>query len=226
MRIALGLGALTGAGGRAVVAAALGFARAAAHRAHIFRLDHDGDGLQAVGKVVAGGGEDDGEGRLVHAVQSERRVGAVEEGADVKGRAGSVRHPGCIDLDRGLNGLQRIVGVELRQAQTLAGAVQAGDIFPRAEELHAAVGTAIGLQALKDLRAVVQHACRGGHADGAVGHDARIVPALIGAVVHEEHMVGEHGAEAETVGGGQRAGMRGFGDRDIHKNDLLSIIDC
>ena len=54
-------------------------------------------------------------------------------------------------------------------------------------------------------------------------HDARVVPAPVGAVVHQEHMVGEHGAEAELIGRGQRAGMRGLGDRNIHKDDLLSI---
>ena len=63
----------------------------------------------------------------MHAVQGKRRVSAVQERADVEGRAGIARDPVLVDLDDGLDGLQRIVGIKLGQAQTLAGAVQTGD---------------------------------------------------------------------------------------------------
>ena len=162
----------------------------------------------------------------MHAVQGKRRVSAVQERTDVEGRAGIARDPVLVDLDDGLDGLQRIVGIKLGQAQTLAGAVQTGDVLPGAEELHAAVGTAVSLHALEDLGAVVQDARGRGHRDGAVGHDARVMPTLVGAVVHQEHMIGEHGAEAELVGRGQRAGMGSLSDRDIHKDDLLSKFVC
>ena len=123
LRVALGLGTLAGTVGRAVVAAALGLARAAAHRAHILGLDHDGHRLEPVGEVAAGGGEDDDERRLMHTVQGQRRVGGIQERADVERCAGVVRHPSLIDADDLLDSLQRVVGIELRQTQTLAGAV-------------------------------------------------------------------------------------------------------
>ena len=44
--------------------------------------------------------------------------------------------------------------------------------------------------------------------DVAVGDDARIVPALPGVVVHEEHMVGEVSSEAELVRLGPEARRR------------------
>ena len=119
---------------------------------------------------------------------------------------------------------ERVVGIELWQTQTLAGAVQAGDILPRTEKLHAAVGTAVGLQPLKDLGAVVQDAGGGGERDGTVGHDARVVPALAGVVVHEEHMVGKDGAEAELIGRRQRAGMGIFGNSDIHNVSSFRVV--
>ena len=97
----------------------------------------------------------------MHTVQGQRRVGGIQERADVERRAGIVRHPSLIDADDLLDGLQRVVGIELRQTQTLAGAVQTGDVLPRTEELYAAVGTAVGLQTLKDLGAVVQDAGAG-----------------------------------------------------------------
>ena len=84
--------------------------------------------------------------------------------------------------------------VDARKAETVAGAVEPGDIFPRAEELHAAVRAAVGLEALKDLGAVVQDAGRRGHGDGAEGHDARVVPAVLVGIVH--------------VPGGQRPALR------------------
>ena len=62
-------GAVTGAVGRAVVAAALGFAGAAAHRADVLRLHHDLHRLQPVLKVAAHGGQDHHEHGLMHTVQ-------------------------------------------------------------------------------------------------------------------------------------------------------------
>ena len=56
LRIALFDGLVAGAVGCRIVAAAFCFARAAAHRAHIFGLDHDGNGLKAVCEVAAGRG--------------------------------------------------------------------------------------------------------------------------------------------------------------------------
>ena len=154
----------------------------------------------------------------MHAVQGERRVRRIEEGADIERRAGVGRDPGRIDLHELLDRLQAVVLVDARKAETVAGAVEPGDIFPRAEELHTAVRAAVGLEALKDLGAVVQDAGRRGHGDGPEGHDARVVPAVLVSVVHEEHVVGENGAEAELVGGRKLAGVGIFRNSDVHND--------
>ena len=61
------------------------------------------------------------------------------------------------------------------------------------------------------------------YTDAQGWHDARIVPALSVRVVHHKHMVGKHRAEAQLVGGRQRAGMRISCDSDIHHDSLLSF---
>ena len=86
----------------------------------------------------------------------------------------------------------------------------------RAEQLDFVLRGAVGLHALKALLGVVKHHGGGVQGQGAVGHDAGVVPALALVIVHDEHMVGEDFAEAQLalVGGlGLRGG--GFGDLDI-----------
>ena len=151
------------------------------------------------------------------AVQRQRGVGGVQERADIQAGAGVAGHPILIHTNHLLDGLQRVIGVHLRQPQTLAGAVQPGDILPGAEQLHLTVGATVGLQALEYLGAVVENAGGGGESDGAVGDDAGVVPAVLLGVVHDEHVVGKHSAEAQLVGGGQGAGMGILRNGDIHK---------
>ena len=150
------------------------------------------------------------------AVQRQRGIGGVQEGPDVQAGAGVGGHPVLIHPHHLLDGLQCVVGIHLGQAQTLTGTVQPGDVLPGAEELHLAVRAAVRLQPLEHLGAVVQDAGGGGQGNGAVGHDAGVVPAVLLGVVHDKHVVGEHGAEAQLIGGGQGAGMGILGDSDIH----------
>ncbi len=67
----------------------------------------------------------------------------------------------------------------------------------------------------------MQDACGGGQGDGAVGHDARIMPAVLFGIVHQEHMVGKHRTEAQLIGRGQGAGMSILVTCDIHIDRLL-----
>ena len=158
----------------------------------------------------------------MHAVQRERRVGRIQERADVKGRAGVGRNPAGVHFHKRLDGLQTVFLVDARKAETVAGAVQTRDVLPRTEQLHLAIRAAIGLETFKDLGAVVQNACRRGHGDRAKGDDAGVVPAVLFRVVHEEHVVGENRAEAKLVG--RREACRGSGlfrDGDFHIRYLL-----
>ena len=79
----------------------------------------------------------------MHAMQGKRRVCRIQEGADIERRAGVGRDPGRIDLHELPDRLQAVVLVDARKAETVAGAVESGDIFPRAEELHTAVRAAV-----------------------------------------------------------------------------------
>ena len=97
---------LAGAVGGAIVAAALGLARAAAHCADVLRLDHDLDGLQTVLEIAAHGGENDDEHRLMHAVQRQIRIGGEQERADIQARTGIGGNPVLIELDNGADALE------------------------------------------------------------------------------------------------------------------------
>ena len=117
--------------------------------------------------------------------------GGDDEGADVQGGTRLGGHPTGLQPDQLLNGGQ---GVLLRQrgdAHAPAGGIDAPDVLHGAEELHPAVGGAVGLHALKNLLGVVEHHGGGLQSNGAIGDDAPIVPALALGVVHDKHMVGE-----------------------------------
>ena len=162
----------------------------------------------------------------MHAVQRQIRIGGEQERADIQARTGIGGNPVLIELDNGADALERLIGVDAGQADTVAGLVQAGHVVPRTEQLHAeyahlAVGTAVGLQTLKDLGAVVEDARGGGEGNGAVGDDAGIMPALGVRVVHNEHVVGEVVAEAQLVGRGQGALVRILRNFDFHRMYLL-----
>ncbi len=76
----------------------------------------------------------------------------------------------------------------------------------------------VGLDALEDLLAVVQHGCGGVEGDRAVGLDARTVPAAADRPADVDHVVGEARAEAGidedrlTLGGALRGEVSGDGE--------------
>ena len=65
------------------------------------------------------------------------------------------------------------------------------------EQMNGTVSPAVGLQALKYLLCIVQHHGAGIQFQRAIWYDPRIMPALTGVVVHEEHMVRHHTAEPQ-----------------------------
>lgn len=73
--------------GRGVVAAAFCVARAAAHGAHVVSFNGDAHRRKPVWIVASDGRGNDIEGGVGDAVHAELRVGANDEGAQVKRRA-------------------------------------------------------------------------------------------------------------------------------------------
>ena len=92
--------------------------------------------------------------------------------------------------------------------------------------MHFPVGAAIGFQAFKNLRAIMEH--RGGGMQGKrpKGLDAGIVPALVAAPIHDEHVVGEHFAKAQVVPVGLLLGGGGQVHFDFHGGTLPFYVCC
>ena len=216
LRKALFHGALARAVRRAVVAAAFRFAGTAAHRAHVLGFHHDLYRLQTLGKIAAHRRHDDHEHRRMHAVQTQLRIRAEQERANVQRSARLGRHPVLIQLHQFAHRLQSVVRIQLRKSQSIAGSIQARDVVPRAEQLHAAVRTAIRLHALEYLRAVMENGGGGRKRQRAVGNDARSVPAVLFIVIHDEHMIGEIIAEAQLFNRRHNAAFFTFRYRDFH----------
>ena len=207
--VAVLLRPLPGADGGGVVAAALGVAGAALDGADVLVLHIDLHRVDSLGVVCAHRAGDDAEQVVVGGVHAQGGSGGDDEGTDIQGGARLGGHPAGLQAHELLNGGQ---GVLLRQggdAHALTGGVDAPDVLHGAEELHPAVGAAVGLQALKDLLGIVEHHGGGLQGEGAVGHDAPVVPALAGGVVHDKHMVGKGLAEDQRVGIGLRLEHRG-----------------
>ena len=119
--------------------------------------------------------------------------------------------------DQLLQGLDAEVHVQLGDAHTLVGDVEALEVLVGPEQQDAAVLGAVGLHALEGLLGVVEDGGGGAQGDGAVGNDAGVMPADALVVVHQQHVVGEDGAEAQLRAlGGLFLGMGGFGDLDFH----------
>ena len=157
----------------------------------------------------------------MHAVQGERRIRRIQEGTDIERRAWLRRNPVGVRLYQLPDRLQAVALVDARQAQPVAGAVQTRDIFPGSEQLHRSVRTAVRFQALEDLCAVMQNACCRRDADRPEGYDACVMPSFLIRIIHQEHVVCKHGAEAELAGRRQLAGMRCFCHADVHRYSLL-----
>lgn len=149
LRETLGRGALSGPVGRAVIAAAFGFAGAAPDGAHVFGLHHDFHRLQAAGKIAAHRGKNDDEHRVMNAMQPQLWVVGEQEGTDIQGRARRSGHPALVQRDQRADGLQGIIRVQLGQPQPVTGAIQPGYVFPGTEQLHPSVRTTVSLQPFK-----------------------------------------------------------------------------
>ncbi len=179
-----------------VVAAALGRAGAALGRARIVGGQPDRHRRHALGEVGTGRAGDDVVASLLRRAHAQERLVGDHEGAEVQAGLRRRRHPRGIDRDQLPQRFDEQVHRQLRQRQALRRALQAPAVGVRAEGPDRTVGMAVGLDALEDLLAVVQH--RGGRIQRqrAVGADLGIVPALLAVPFDGDHVVGEGVAEA------------------------------
>ena len=150
--------------------------------------------------------------RGMHAEEGLRRD---DGGADVQRGAGQRGHPALVHLHQGADGFLDHGGIEFRDAEVVRGAVEAAGVVAGAEQADLAVGAAERLQAVEDRLAVVQDAGGGVQGERRVRLDARIMPALPGLIVHQEHVVGEDFSERQRLIGGGRLGAGGPGNRDL-----------
>ena len=211
--------------GGGVVAAGLGKAGAAPDGADVLFLHVDGHGLQAVGVVGAGGGEEHAVDVVVGLLDAQLGLVADDEGTDVEGGFLVLGDPVLIEHHKLLQGLDAEVNVQSRDAQALVGTVQTLEVLLGPEEQDAAVLGAVGLHALEGLLGVVEDGGGGAQGDGTVGNDAGVMPADAPVVVHEQHVVGEDGAEAQLRAlGGLFLGVRGFGDGNVHDDISFTMM--
>ena len=147
-------------------------------------------------------------------------------GPDVQGRTGCGGDPVRVRLHGGLHRLNEQLLVHGGDAHALVGAVEALGVHVRTEEVDPAVRGAVGLHTLKHHLGVVEHAGGGVQADGAIGDDPAVVPALALVVVHNEHVVGEVLAKAQVglVRLGLGGGGAGYGKFVRHDCIRLSVL--
>ena len=147
---------------------------------------------------------------------AERLIVAEHERADIERGAGRGRRPVLLHGHKREERLHGVLLRDLRQAETLRRAVHAADVLDRAEELHLAVRTAVRLQSLENLHAVMQYGGCGMQREWTERHDACVMPAFVRAVIHDKHMIGKHLAEAERAAIRLFGGMRRLCNLDFH----------
>lgn len=153
------------------------------------------------------------------------RIHRDDEGPDVQGCTFARGDPGLVDLYQLFDRFHAERFVNERDAEPVVGEVEPRHVFLRAEEYDLALRSAVGFHPLENLLAVVQ--AHGGRIEsqGAVGDDPGIVPTLAFVVIHQKHMVGEDGAEAQGIGrGGLRLGRFGRFHADFLHGATLPII--
>ena len=157
-------------------------------------------------------------------MDAQAHVAGKDKGADIQGRAVRVGDPVAVHVHDGLDGLDVVVLRDGGDAQTVGGVLHALGVAVGPEQLDGAVGGAVSLHALKNFLGIVQHGSGGVQLEGAVGHDARIVPALAGGIIHHKHVIGEDLAETELgLVLRLRLGCGGAGDFDV-QHDIPSFL--
>ncbi len=130
-------------------------------------------------------------------VHADVRVDADDEGAQVQRRALRVRNPVPVDGDELFNRLFQKFFVDLRDAEAVAGRVQARHVPVGAEQQNPAVDRAVRLHPLEDRLAVVQTHGGGRNLEIPERHNPRVVPSLPLVIIHHKHVVRKNAAETQ-----------------------------
>ncbi len=127
-----------------------------------------------------------------------------------------MRDPVLLDFDKSLDGLDKVIGVDVRDAETVRRVVHTVRVAVRTEQLDLVVGGSVRLHALEDLLGIVEHDAGRVQRERSIRDDAGIVPADTGVILHHEHMVRENVTETElALIGRLRLQRRRFFDLDI-----------
>lgn len=157
---------------------------AAAHGAHVVSLNGDAHRRKPVWIVASDGRGNDIEGGVGDAVHAELRVGANDEGEQVKRRARLAGDPICLRANKGIHGLDEILRIEHGKAHPLAGGGKPFAVVDDAKQADVPVRAAIGLQTLENLSAVMKDAAGRMQGDLLQGLDACVVPPEARRIFH------------------------------------------
>ena len=153
-------------------------------------------------------------------MHAQAHVGGEHIGADVQAGAVGMGHPVLFHPNQLFHSLHEVFGRDGRNAHAVAAVNKAVGVAVGAEQLDLALGGAVGLHALEQLLGIVEDHGGGVEAEGAVGHDAGVMPALALRVIHHKHVIGKNLAEAQLgLVGGLRLRTGGFFNTDVQHDD-------
>ena len=119
-------------------------------------------------------------------------LGGDEAGANVKGEALTLWDPVALDVDELLDALEKLGGVEGRQANAQSTAAHALHVHHRAEQPDLGIFATVSLHSLKALNCVMENRGGGIHLKWPAGHDVWCLPALGSGPIDVQHVVTEH----------------------------------
>ena len=199
---------------------------AAAHGAHVVSLNGDAHRRKPVWIVASDGRGNDIEGGVGDAVHAELRVGANDEGAQVKRRARLAGDPICLRANKGIHGLDEILRIEHGKAHPLAGGGKPFAVVDDAKQADVPVRAAIGLQTLENLSAVMKDATGRMQGDLLQGLDACVVPPEARRIFHRKHSIREDPPEADPgERGGTHGGERSTASCNFHEDPTFLCFD-
>ena len=186
----------------------------------VLRFDHDLHGVDALFVVATHGGSDDHKGGVLDGVNAEGLVVAEHEGTQIKRGALLVRSPILLALDKVKKHLHSKILGDLGQTKPFRRVVHPADVLNGTEKLDFTIRATVRLETFKDLGAIVERGTGGMDRKVLKRNDASVVPALVGGVVHDEHMIGKILAETESVLRRHGLRIRGFNKFDFHNFSL------
>ncbi len=196
--IALAMGLHRGLKGHGVVQAGLDVA-GAVRCSTVILGNAQLDGLEAALKVRTDRGHENAERVLRSGSHADHVTGADHKRTHVQGRAGTEgRNPGGVGRNDLLDGLNELVLGKRGHLEALGRVIHTLSVHVGTEADDAAVLGGVGLQALKDLLAVMEDTAALGDMQGVVGGQAALVPLAI-LPMSLVAVIGLHVAKAEAT---------------------------